>query len=1351
MGLLRKLFGRRKPLVPKSVTALRVCRFEEMERRQLLSVAPIQIGAVYFEDSAGEDQTGGDTIQITFSGGAPGTQLVSLEIDTDKVGDGPTIGDVFFDTAAGGTGAYAFDPLIIRDHAGIDSVHFSVVDGGQTLRFDFVGFDPGEKLVLTVDVDEFGFLGANAVAEGNEFEGSKLSATFQADHYFEASGNDMFLDFYDSKLTPSGLSLPPDSYVPPGQQPRPVYTAGAVFSVAQNPLPITLSGNVFEDMNANNIREPGDSGIANVDLTLLNLVNGQYVATGRTTKTDAAGHYEFDNLAPGTYRVVETQPSGYLSVGARAGTVGGQTRGTVTSVDVLSGIELLGGDDSVLNDFAEARPASVSGHVFHDANADDLYSPGDQPIGNVTLELLDASGNVLRTTTTANTGAYQFTGLLPGQYGVHEVQPAGYLDSVDFVGTAGGDLANDRIGRIVLRSGQTGENYDFLELRPNSIRGTVIADMNGSGLYDPGDLLLAGVTVELLDAQGQIIRTTLTDSDGRYAFTELPRGFYGVHEVQPIGYFDSIDKVGSVGGRLEPTDSILAIALYSDTHGVDYDFYEVAPSSLSGRVVADRNGNCQFDPGDRVLAGVTLHLRDAQGNLVATQVTDQNGEYAFLDLPPGTYQIDELQPQGYFDACDKVGSAGGEKLPPDSITKIPLVSNTHGVRYDFYEIEPVSISGHVYEDANDNGIREPGERPIAGVTLTLLDANGQPTSRTTHTDASGYYRFDGLRPGVYGVSEIQPGGYLDGKDAAGSVGGTANNPGDSITGARIPFATDAVDYDFGEIPPAKLSGYVYQDGATIRYQRDQTPPDPYQLRDGRLTADDKRLAGVRLTLGDEFGRPVLLNGQPRVTYTNAQGYYEFTNLPPGTYTVLESQPTGYVDGNDRQGNVGGMAVNPDLPQEQMDMIAHVMQVDVQYDAIVLIPIMAGDNAVYYNFSEVKLESYAPPKVPPSDPPQWPGPIQPPPQVRVPDEAARPLLAAELPPEPVYLPIYGSAGAPPAWTWHLSVVNAGRPRRDSDGNAALYQTAGYLLASEWKGLVVDQGTFILADGQGAPMRVFQFGVVGAVPVAGDFNGDGISEVGVYRNGTWLLDLNGSGSWDNDDLWARLGSERDLPVIGDWDYDGKSDIGIFGPEWPGDPRALAHEPGLPDAANRRLGELSGRFKNIPPDPNEATSGLRALRRTSLGKIRTDLIDHVFRYGNENDKPVAGDWNGDGVSNVGVFREGTWYLDIDGDGQWSASDQEVQYGQAGDKPVVGDWTGDGVDKLGVYRGGVWYLDTNNNRALDEQDRVLRLGSPNDLPVVGDWNGDGVDEIGVYQPGSDAAASEEAPPADAPAAPAA
>ncbi len=183
--------------------------------------------------------------------------------------------------------------------------------------------------------------------------------------------------------------------------------------------------------------------------------------------------------------------------------------------------------------------------------------------------------------------------------------------------------------------------------------------------------------------------------------------------------------------------------------------------------------------------------------------------------------------------------------------------------------------------------------------------------------------------------------------------------------------------------------------------------------------------------------------------------------------------------------------------------------------------------------------------------------------------------------------------------------------------------------------------------------------------------------------------------------------------------------------GDARAMAHEPGLPDVANKRTGHLVGRFKNIPPDPDQATSGFRTLKRTALGKLRKDLIDHVFQYGAERDKPVTGDWNGDGVSNIGVFRDGTWYLDRDGDGRWSPSDEVVEYGREGDLPVVGDWTGDGTDKLGVYRQGEWHLDTNGDRILDARDKVFRLGGADDVPVVGDWNGDGVDEVGIYQPG--------------------
>ena len=99
------------------------------------------------------------------------------------------------------------------------------------------------------------------------------------------------------------------------------------------------------------------------------------------------------------------------------------------------------------------------------------------------------------------------------------------------------------------------------------------------------------------------------------------------------------------------------------------------------------------------------------------------------------------------------------------------------------------------------------------------------------------------------------------------------------------------------------------------------------------------------------------------------------------------------------------------------------------------------------------------------------------------------------------------------------------------------------------------------------------------------------------------------------------------------------------------------------------------------------------------------------------MTGDWNGDGIYTIGIFRNGVWFLDMDGDGRWSEGDVVVEFGQEGDLPVVGDWTGDGISKLGVYRNGTFYLDTNNNHQLDAADKVIELGRPGDKPVAGDW----------------------------------
>ena len=157
--------------------------------------------------------------------------------------------------------------------------------------------------------------------------------------------------------------------------------------------------------------------------------------------------------------------------------------------------------------------------------------------------------------------------------------------------------------------------------------------------------------------------------------------------------------------------------------------------------------------------------------------------------------------------------------------------------------------------------------------------------------------------------------------------------------------------------------------------------------------------------------------------------------------------------------------------------------------------------------------------------------------------------------------------------------------------------------------------------------------------------------------------------------------------------------------------------------------GRKKNVPPEIDEATSGKRVMKLTSRGRLRADLIDHVFHYGVEGDYPVVGDWNGDGIKAIGIFRDGRWNLDMDGNGRSTEGDLVVNFGTAGDIPVVGDFNGDGIDEVGFFRNGKFYLDTNGNHQLDKTDRVVELGREGDYPVAGDWDGDGVDDVAVYR----------------------
>src|SRR5208283_3678568 len=198
-------------------------------------------------------------------------------------------------------------------------------------------------------------------------------------------------------------------------------------------------------------------------------------------------------------------------------------------------------------------------------------------------------------------------------------------------------------------------------------------------------------------------------------------------------------------------------------------------------------------------------------------------------------------------------------------------------------------------------------------------------------------------------------------------------------------------------------------------------------------------------------------------------------------------------------------------------------------------------------------------------------------------------------------------------------------------------------------------------------------------------------GVFRQGfLWVLDIDGNQQMNipPDLVYAYGGIPGDIPITGDWNGDGHTKIGIYRPG----------------------------------------NGLFILDTNGNGVL--DAGDAVFNLHigkSPGDVPVVGDWNGDGRSKVGYFRQGfLWILDTNGNHVFEQGiDQVYAYGGvAGDIPVVGDWTGTGISKVGVFRQGfLWVLDANGNHQIDAPgpggDYIFGYGGiPGDIPVVGKWS---------------------------------
>jgi len=675
-------------------------------------------------------------------------------------------------------------------------------------------------------------------------------------------------------------------------------TAGAVLSADAGFVPeadpAAIGGVAWTD-DGDGIRQGTEALRIGETVRLLDLAGNVL----DTTTTDGSGAYAFENLAAGSYVVEFETPAFYVNTFADQGTDDAadsdadRVTGRTATITVASGDV---NDTTDVGFILSPAPGEVAGSAWIDTDGDGIQDPGETQQAGVTVELLDAAGNVLDTTTTDSSGNYSFPNVNPGDYQVAFTTPADHVNTFANQGTDDSvdsdAVRTTGVAPVTVALGATSDiDAGFVpEADPVAISGVAWTDTDGDGIREAGEPLRLGETVNLIDpVTGAVLDTTTTDGSGAYSFGDLPAGSYVVEFPPPAGHVSTFQDQGSDDAADSDADRVtgrtdtITLAPGETSTTTDAGFTPLTdPSSISGEAWIDDNGDGIRQATELFESGVTVELLDAAGNVLATTTTGTGGVYEFAGLVPGDYQVRFTTPADHVNTFTDQGS--NDTIDSDPVRETGIAAVTLGTGEDtdvdagfVPEADPATISGTAWDDDGD-GIREAGELPEAGVTVELRATDGSVLATTT-TDGSGAYQFTGLPAGDYQVAFTTPAGHVNTFDNQGSDD-SVDSDADRDTGvtATITVASgetnDTTDAGFVDTPtPGGVEGTTWIDSNSNGIQ------DP----------GEGGQAGVTVNLIDPVTGAVLAT-----TTSGPGGTYSFTNVPPGNYTVEFVTPPNQV-------------------------------------------------------------------------------------------------------------------------------------------------------------------------------------------------------------------------------------------------------------------------------------------------------------------------------------------------------------------------------------------------------------------------------------------------------------------------
>ncbi|MCI2753590.1 SdrD B-like domain-containing protein, partial [Staphylococcus lugdunensis] len=387
-----------------------------------------------------------------------------------------------------------------------------------------------------------------------------------------------------------------------------------------------------------------------------------------------------------------------------------------TTVSYINGSSTAQGDNPTYN---------LGDYVWLDKNKDGIQNDDEKGIPGVYVILKDSNNKELQRATTDDTGRYQFNNLQNGTYNVEFVIPNNYTpspsntienDKIDSDGQKDGDYNVVVAKGIIDNADNMTVDTGFYETPKYNLGDYVWEDTNKDGIQDSDEKGIAGVTVTLKDDNGNVLKTTTTDESGKYQFTGLENGTYTVDFETPKDYKPTSVNSGNDNEKDSDGTTTTAIIKDADNETIDSGFYKPT-YNLGDYVWEDTNKDGIQDSDEKGIAGVTVTLKDSDGNTIGTTTTDESGKYQFTDLEDGTYEVSFTTPEDY---TPTTVNAGNDEKDSDGLTTTGVINGADNWTLDsgFYKTPKYNLGDYVWEDTNKDGIQDSDEKGIAGVTVT---------------------------------------------------------------------------------------------------------------------------------------------------------------------------------------------------------------------------------------------------------------------------------------------------------------------------------------------------------------------------------------------------------------------------------------------------------------------------------------------------------------------------------------------------------------------------------------------------------------------------------------------------------